>query len=451
MADPPSGLIIAAAHSGAGKTTITMGLLRALRRRGVSVRSAKCGPDYIDPGMHALATGRPSVNLDSWAMRPALVDSLRTYIEADAELVVCEGVMGLFDGRAGEAPDADGSTASLAIRTQWPVILILDVDGQAQSAAAVARGFADFRAGVRVAGVILNRVGSERHLALCRDAIEGVGVPVVGGLPRHERLHLPERHLGLVQAQETAQPDQRLDEIADIIEARIDLEKLTKLAAPGRRAPNREDAAGTSAPRIVPPGGRIALASDCAFSFIYPHLLTAWKSAGAEIVPFSPLGDEAPDRSADVCWLPGGYPELYAGTLASKTRFMNGLRAFARTRRVHGECGGYMVLGECLYDAKGEAHSMAGLLGHRTSFKEPRLHLGYRQARLSADSILGSAGTWCRGHEFHYASSVGVSSDDPMFDAAEGMAEVCLGTRRGLVSGSFFHFLDVMDVSLARS
>jgi cobyrinic acid a,c-diamide synthase len=178
---------------------------------------------------------------------------------------------------------------------------------------------------------------------------------------------------------------------------------------------------------------------------VYPHLLTAWRAAGAEILPFSPLADEGPDPSADVCWLPGGYPELHAGALASSERFLSGLRAFARTRPVHGECGGYMVLGERLCDADGVAHRMAGLLAHQTTFAERRLHLGYRRARLSSASILGPAGTWCRGHEFHYASALGSSPDASLFDAAEEVSEVCLGTRRGNVSGSFFHLIDVMD------
>jgi cobyrinic acid a,c-diamide synthase len=439
------GLIVAASHSGAGKTTITMGLLRAFRRRGVAVASAKCGPDYIDPGLHTLATGRASVNLDSWAMRPALLDALRGHLESAAELVLCEGVMGLFDGREAAAPYGDGSTATLSARTGWPVIVVLDVSGQAQSAAAVAKGLAEFRADVRVAGVILNRVGSAGHAALCRSAIEGVGLAVVGALPRKDALDLPERHLGLVQAQETEEPERRLDAIADVVAAHVDLDRVQALATLGRATDGGD--ARTLARAFQPPGQRIALARDRAFSFVYPHLLAAWKAAGATILPFSPLADEAPDPSADVCWLPGGYPELHAGALAASERFLSGLRTFAESRPVHGECGGYMVLGERLYDANGVAHHMAGLLAHETTFADRKLHLGYRRARLSSASVLGPAGTWCRGHEFHYASSVGRSPDEPLFDDVEGTTEVCLGTRRGRVSGSFFHLLDVMDTT----
>jgi cobyrinic acid a,c-diamide synthase len=438
------GLIVAAAHSGAGKTTITMGLLRAFRRRGVHVVGAKCGPDYIDPGLHALATGRPSLNLDTWAMRPALLDALRAHLESAADLVIGEGMMGLFDGGRAQPPYADGSTASVAARTGWPVILALDVSAQAQSSAAVAQGLARFDPSVHVAGILLNRVGSAGHAALCREAIEGVGLPVLGALPRQESLVLPERHLGLVQGEEMAEPERRLEALAELIEAHVDLDRLRGLAAVGR-------AATPAAIGLRPPGQRIALARDRAFSFVYPHLLAAWTAAGAEILPFSPLADEGPDKGADVCWLPGGYPELHAGVLASNARFLSGLRAFAETRPVHGECGGYMVLGESLQDADGVFHAMAGLLAHRTTFKDRRLHLGYRRARLAAASILGPAGTWCRGHEFHYASSLGPARDEPLFDAQVEASDACLGTRRGRVSGSFFHLLDVMDEPAAET
>jgi cobyrinic acid a,c-diamide synthase len=442
----PPGLIVAATRSGAGKTTLTMGLLRALRQRGLRVNSAKCGPDYIDPGMHTLATARSSVNLDSWAMRPALLAELCRELEADADLVLCEGVMGLFDGREPSAADAaapygDGSSASIAAHTGWPVLLIVDVSGQAQSVAAVVKGFASFRSDVVVAGVVLNRVASARHLASCRRAIESAGISVLGALPTEAALRLPERHLGLVQAADTEQPEQRLNALAAFVAQHVDLAAFLALARPSCLS---ERATRTDSLTIAPPGQRIALAHDRAFSFVYPHLLAAWRKRGAQILPFSPLADETPDASADVCWLPGGYPELHAPNLAKAERFKQALSEFARTRPVHGECGGYMVLGESLLDADGRAHAMLGLLGHRTSFAQRKLQLGYREARLAADSVLGSAGTWLRGHEFHYATlQEGSREDASLFDRAEGTTEACFGTRRGLVSGSFFHFLDV--------
>jgi cobyrinic acid a,c-diamide synthase len=440
----PPGFLIAATRSGAGKTTLTMGLLRAFRRRGLRVGSAKCGPDYIDPGMHALATAQSSVNLDSWAMRPALLEALRAHVEADTELLVCEGVMGLFDGRPNSSPEADGSSASIAARMGWPVVLVVDVSGQAQSVAAVVKGFAEFRRDVRIAGVILNRIASPRHLASCQNAIEGTGLRVLGALPTDQGVKLTERHLGLVQALDTDEPDRLLDALAAFVENHVDLDALLRVA---REATSGSAGRGVDAGllRLKPPGQRIALAHDRAFSFVYPHLLTAWRRAGAEIVPFSPLSDQAPDARADVCWLPGGYPELHVETLAHARNFLEGTRSFARTRPVHGECGGYMVLGETLVDAHGARHSMLGLLGHSTSFEKRRLSLGYREARLSTSGVLGAAGTWLRGHEFHYASLLGRGQDELLFDRAEGTTEACFGTRRGSVSGSFFHFLDTKD------
>jgi cobyrinic acid a,c-diamide synthase len=448
----PAGLIIAATRSGAGKTTLTMGLLRAFRRRGLRVTSAKCGPDYIDPGMHTLATGRSSVNLDSWAMRPFLLHELRAQIEADSDLVLCEGVMGLFDGRESPAGEhsayGDGSSASIAAHTGWPVVLIVDVSGQAQSVAAVVKGFATFRSDVHVAGVILNRVASARHLASCQRAIESAGLTVLGALPTEAALRLPERHLGLVQAADTEQPDQLLNALAAFVESHVDLDALLRVARPSR-TPDLD--ARAAVPCIAPPGRRIALAHDRAFSFVYPHLLAAWQKRGAQILPFSPLADETPDASADVLWLPGGYPELHAPALAASERFKRAVTEFARTRPVHGECGGYMVLGESLVDAQGTEHAMLGLLGHRTSFAKRKLQLGYREARLCASNVLGSAGTWLRGHEFHYATLLaGSRQDAPLFDRAEGTTEACFGTRCDLVSGSFFHFLDVVEPANVR-
>ena len=427
------GLVIAAPRSGSGKTTLTLGLLRAFARAGVRVAGAKCGPDYIDPAFHAAACGRASLNLDAWAMSPSLVQSLAAQAGAEAELLLCEGLMGLFDG-VPAALGRTGSSADVAAALGWPVLLIVDVSGQAQSAAAQARGMADYDPRIRVAGVVLNRVGSERHRRLVGEAMAGVGLPVVGALPKDGGVSLPERHLGLVQAGETAGLDAVLDRMADLVEQCVDLAKIRGLAG-GDAA---SAAAGAALP---PPGQRIALARDAAFSFIYPHLLAGWRAAGAEIVPFSPLAGEPPPPGCDVCWLPGGYPELHAGALAAQTRFMVGLRKFAETRPVHGECGGYMVLGETLTDASGVVHQMAGLLGVRTSFARRKMKLGYREARLVADCALGVAGTVLRGHEFHYAT-VAERGTDAAFAActdAYGAAQAETGARRGNVTGGFFH------------
>jgi len=431
------GLIIAAPHSGAGKTTVTLALLAALTRRGVKVRSAKAGPDYIDPAFHAAVVGGSSVNLDSWAMPPELLNTLAAEACSGADIFVIEGVMGLFDGAPGGASAAGrrGATADLAAHFELPVVLVIDVSRQAQSAAALLRGFAAHDPAVRIAGVILNRIGSERHRALVADAIATLCIPVLGALPREQALALPERHLGLVQASEHPDLETSIECLAAMAKRHFDLDAIAAGAAPLNVAPK------VPVPALPPPGQRIALASDQAFSFVYPHVLAAWRRAGAEVLSFSPLANQPPPDDADCCWLPGGYPELHAGALTAARKFSEGLRRFAQTRPVHGECGGYMVLGQNLEDADGVGHAMTGLLGHSTSFSKRKLHLGYRSARLLADSVLGCRGAIVRGHEFHYATLSVAGDDEPvaeMFDA-EGRALGATGGRRGCVSGTFFH------------
>jgi cobyrinic acid a,c-diamide synthase len=425
--------LVAAPRSGAGKTTVTLALLAAYRRRGLAVRAAKCGPDYIDPAFHAEATGEPCLNLDSWAMGPALLDSVAHEASAGADLLIVESALGLFDG-AGVGAVGEGAAAELAVHLRLPVLLVLDIAGQAQSAAASVLGFTSFDPRVRIAGIILNRVGSERHRASVERAIGTLDVPVLGAIPRDKAIHLPERHLGLVQAAEHNDLELRLHRLAELAERHCDLARIHSVAAPLRVAQQPVAA-------LPPPGQRIALAADAAFAFMYPHVLSGWRGAGAEIVTFSPLAGEAPPEDCDSCWLPGGYPELHAGTLANATRFKDGLKAFAASRPVHGECGGYMVLGEGLVDADGTRHAMVHLLSHATSFAERRLHLGYRAATLLQDCPLGPAGTRLRGHEFHYATLVEPGADAPLADLldAEGKALGPSGGRRGRVTGTFFH------------
>ncbi|WP_132029999.1 cobyrinate a,c-diamide synthase [Aquabacter spiritensis] len=425
--------MIAAPRSGAGKTTVTLGLLSALRRRGVKVRAAKSGPDYIDPAFHAAATGMPGLNLDSWAMPPDLLGALAAEAAAGAEILILEGAMGLFDG-VPSAPGRTGAGADVAARLGLPVLLVLDVSGQSQTAAAVARGFLTHDPRVRIAGIVLNRLGSARHERLIREAIAPLGVPVLGAIPRDGALALPERHLGLVQAGEHADLTDRLAKLADMAEHHLDLDGI--VAAAGAITPSH-----AHAQHLPPPGQRIALARDAAFSFVYAHLLAAWRRAGAEIVPFSPLADEPPDQTCDACWLPGGYPELHAGRLAAADRFKAGMVRFAQARPVHGECGGYMVLGTTLIDAQGDAHSMLGLLGLETSFARRRMTLGYRAARLLAASPLGPPGARVRGHEFHYATILARGGDDPLADLSDARGEAlgAEGSRRGHATGTFFH------------
>jgi cobyrinic acid a,c-diamide synthase len=438
------GLIIAAPRSGAGKTTVTLGLLRALRRRGHCVQPFKCGPDYIDPAFHEVAAGRASYNLDSWAMGAGLIATLAATTSMNADIAIAEGVMGLFDGAAARGQSGSGTTADLAALLGWPVVLVLDVTGQTETAAAVALGCARYRDDIDIAGVILNRVASARHIALITPAFERIKLPVFGAILRHEQIALPERHLGLVQAGEIADIDPHLDRLADVIDVAIDVDAIKRAARPSKVLPANTTDVRSNASKLPPPGQRIALAQDRAFSFMYPHLLRQWCGAGAEIIPFSPLADEAPDATADAVWLPGGYPELHAGTLAAAHHFHRGLRALAeRSVPIHGECGGYMVLGRGLEDADGVRHEMTGLLGLETSFAKRKLHLGYRRARLQRDCSLGAADSEVFGHEFHYASTISVQGES-LVDCkdASGVGVPEQGIRERSTTGTFFHVID---------
>ncbi|MCR6629561.1 MAG: cobyrinate a,c-diamide synthase [Magnetospirillum sp.] len=431
------GLVLAAPASGSGKTLMTLGLLAHLAGRGLAVASAKVGPDYIDPAFHAAATGRPCLNLDGWAMREACLHALVDELSAGVDVVVCEGVMGLFDGADVPAGERPGTTADIAALTGWPVVLVVDGRGMTGSAAAVLQGFARFRPGVAVAGVIFNRVAGDKHKRMIAEACARAcpEVEILGFLPRLEELAVPNRHLGLVQACEHPDLAAFLAAAARAIADNLAVERLLALARPASLA-------GAPRPLLPPLGQRIAVARDEAFAFAYPAVLEGWRRTGAEIAAFSPLADEAPQ--GDAIYLPGGYPELHAGRLAANGRFLGGLHtAAAAGTPIFGECGGYMVLGRGLTDADGHRHAMAGLLELETSFARRKLHLGYRQARLLADSPLGTAGDLYRGHEFHYAT-VDTQAGESLFAVADAAGTDLgqAGLRQGSVMASFIHLID---------
>ncbi len=439
---PPNGLVIAAPSSGSGKTLITLGLLRALTRAGVAARGAKVGPDYIDPAFHRAATGHPCFNLDPWAMLPGRVHALAGAAGAEADIVVAEGVMGLFDGAA----DGSGSTADLAAMLGWPVVLVLDVMGQSTSAAAIVEGFGRFRDDVTIAGVILNRVGSDRHAAMITAAIATLNAPpaILGAIPRDNVVSVPSRHLGLVQAEEHVDLDSLLDRAADLIENHVDLASLRALAKQqGGSAVPPQTGPDTGGLPVL--GQHIAIARDRAFAFCYDTVPLTWRARGAAVSFFSPLADEAPSPEADAVYLPGGYPELHAGVLAGNDNFLNGLRDLAGAGKpVFGECGGYMVLGDVLTDAEGTNHAMAGLLPLTTSFAARKRHLGYRRARTAAASVLGPVGACFTAHEFHYSSVTAEGPGDALFTIADAQEKDlgAAGLVRGSVAGSFLHLID---------
>ena len=416
--------MVAAPASGSGKTMITLGLLRALKNRGVRVASAKVGPDYIDPQFHQAASGQPCFNLDPWAMSPAMAAGLLG--ELDADIVIVEGVMGLFDG----PQNARGSTADLARDLGLPIILVLDASHQAQSIAALAQGFINYQDGLNFAGIILNCVASDRHADLLGVALAPLNVPILGAVRRDDSLKWPSRHLGLVQALENQQLETFIESVSLAVARETKLDNLLTIGAELRLA-------GANHFILPPLGQRIAIAHDLAFSFAYPHILGNWQKSGAELSFFSPLNNEAPNPSADAVFLPGGYPELQAGVLAQSHNFIAGLRNSMAL--IYGECGGYMVLGDAIIDAEGETHAMAGLLPLTTSFATRKLHLGYRQ-------LTPLGGPWTkplRAHEFHYSTIENEGKADRLFSASDATGNRLgeIGLRRGQVMGSYAHVI----------
>ena len=426
------GLVIAAPSSGSGKTLVTLGLLRAMREKGIRTVSAKSGPDYIDPRFHEAASGQRSVNLDAFAMTPARIAGLVAALDGD--LLIVEGAMGLFDGAP---PDGRGSCADLASILRLPVVLTVDCGRMSHSVAPLVEGFARHRADVDIAAVILNNVGSARHETMLRKALCASGIPVAGSLVRDAGLVLPSRHLGLVQAGEHEALTGFIAHAARLVERSVDLDLFLDLA---RRPAGFEAGTGSGeGAGIPPPGQRTAIARDTAFSFTYPHMLDGWRQAGGELSFFSPLADEVPEPGCDAVFLPGGYPELHAGTLADAGRFHAAMRAFDGF--VYGECGGYMTLGRYLTDADGRTWPMLDLLPLETSFRERRRQLGYRRLRPLAGTPWPFALT---GHEFHYATTVSAGPGEALFLAkdAEGADLGATGLRQGRIMGSFVHVID---------
>jgi cobyrinic acid a,c-diamide synthase len=400
------GLVIAGTQSGVGKTTITLGLIAALRRRGLTVQPFKVGPDFIDPGHHTQAADRVSRNLDGWMLRQD--DNLALFHRhaAAAQVAVVEGVMGLFDGYDGLSEA--GSTAQMAKWLGLPVLLVVDARSMARSAGALVHGFATFDTDLALAGVVFNRIGSSTHLHYLRQALSQLdGVKCVGGLPREADLAIPERHLGLFTAEDHPLEETRLEHLADFLEQNLDLEGLLA-SLPVLSVPQEIPVHSASS------SVRLGVARDPAFCFYYPENLELLAQFGAELVPFSPLTDqELPDNLHGI-YLGGGYPELYAGQLSANTDLKRSIAAQAAAGLpIYAECGGLMYLSREIEDLEGHRHPMAGVLPLKVRML-PRLKaLGYREITLTASGLLGPPGTKARGHEFHYSEIAGELGDLP--------------------------------------
>ncbi len=424
-------LVIAAPASGSGKTTVACGLMAALRARGLAVSGHKVGPDYIDPGYHALATGRPPRNLDPFLCGEDLIAPLFRHGAAGAQVAVIEGVMGLFDGvdpALGLAPDF-GSTAHVARLLGAPVVLVVDAARAGRSVAALAAGFAGFDRRTPVAGVILNQVASDRHERLLRDALAGAGLPVFGVIRRTEGIVTPSRHLGLIPAAERAAPaGQAIDRMGALIAASCDLDALLALAA---RAPARPGPAWEPSGEPDHAGPVVAVAGGAAFTFGYTEQAELLEAAGARVAPFDPLRDEdLPEGTAGLI-LGGGFPEMHAAGLSANGRLRERVAALAaRGAPVAAECAGLLYLARTLDD-----RPMCGVLDVR-AVMTPKLTLGYREAVAVTDSVLARAGDVVRGHEFHRTAAVPAAGDQPAWRLGSRSFE---GHVAGSVIASYLH------------
>ena len=455
----PLALVVAGTKSGCGKTSVALGLMRGLTRRGLTVAAFKAGPDFIDPGHHALATGRPSHNLDDWMCGEDAMRAIFARHAAGADIAVVEGVMGLFDGLS--ATDEAGSTARLAKLLGLPVLLVVDASSMARSVAALARGYLDFDPDLRFCGVLLNNAGSDSHAALLAEAMTAAvpDVPLWGVLSRRADIVAPSRHLGLVTAEDSHDAGPRLDALADWIEAAVDLPaRLSALPVPSPapyQAPDQPVQPSPPHPGgpggMIPPDGvqgqrpciLLGIARDAAFCFYYAENLRLLEAAGARLVEFSPLTDTALPDGLDGLYLGGGYPELHAGRLAENAAMRRAVQAFCLSgRAVYAECGGFMYLMEALTDPDGRVFPMAGVFPLQAVMGPRFAALGYREVETRADTLLGPAGTVVRGHEFHYSRLEGVPAGVPAvygLTGRTGVIDAPEGFVAGRTLGSYVH------------
>ncbi|MEW6658494.1 MAG: cobyrinate a,c-diamide synthase [Thermodesulfobacteriota bacterium] len=444
------GLVIAGTQSGVGKTTITLGLIAAFRRRGLAVQPFKVGPDFIDPGHHTRAAGRVSCNLDGWMLSQDDNLSLFRRYAGDAQVAVVEGVMGLFDGYDGLSEA--GSTAQMAKWLGLPVLLVVDARSMARSAAALVHGFATFDPELALAGVVFNRVGGVGHLQYLTQALGQLeGIKCLGGLPRDGELAIPERHLGLFTAEDHPLEEKRLEHLAGVMEEHLDLEGLLA-SLPVLPVPPVAEEPPVAA---SPPNVRLGVARDQAFCFYYQENLELLAQYGAELVPFSPLKDPELPGNLHGLYLGGGYPELYAGQLAANTGMIRSMAVQAdRGLPIYAECGGLMYLSREIEDLEGRRHPMAGVLPLKVRML-PRLKaLGYREITLMAPGLLGPAGTWARGHEFHYSEIISGAEELPKLyqvTARQGRETAPEGYCRNNILASYVHLHFLSNPEAARN
>ncbi len=430
-------LVIAATQSGAGKTTLVTGLLAAWRAKGVAVQSFKVGPDYIDPGYHQLASGRPGMNLDTWLTPKEKLPAAFAREMEGAELALIEGVMGLYDG----GKQGISSTAEIANQLDAPVILVIDAKSMGASAAAIAKGFRDYDKKVNLAGVILNRVGSDTHETMLREAMAGIDMPVFGVLRRQDGLQMPERHLGLIPVEERSGEDKlaqkAVEAMGKAVGAQADLNALLSLAKKALPLKIVQDSHAKPAKKVC----RIGLAKDEAFSFYYPASLQVLEDMGAELIPFSPLEDEHLPK-VDGLIIGGGFPEIFAEKLTANVSLRQEIKEQALAGMpVYAECGGYMYLMESLRDFAGKEYDMAGIFAGKATMTDKLQTVGYIEARLTENTVLGLRGTILHGHEFHFSVEEGENYGLRPFEFTRlrNGHTYQAGRIQGQVLGSYLH------------
>jgi cobyrinic acid a,c-diamide synthase len=412
MGDGIKGIVVAATKSGSGKTTVTLGLMAALVRRGIAVAPFKVGPDFIDPGHHTRITGNVSRNLDGWMLSQDYNINCLEQNVPDGAVAVAEGVMGLFDGYDGKS-DA-GSTAQMAKWLDFPVLLVVDARSMARSAAAIVQGFENFDRNLKFAGVVFNNVGSDRHLLYLKQALEGtVGMKYLGGIFRDKSVEIPERHLGLVTTEDHPVSKKNSGRLADLVENSMDVGRLLDslpvkaghIRKPEKRITRQLDV-------------RIGVASDNAFCFYYQDNIELFRTYGARVIFFSPIEDKQLPDDLDGIYLGGGYPELFAERLASNRSLRHQIKAKSHGGMpIYGECGGFMYLCRELSDLDGNTFPMTGCFPMSTRMFKRLKALGYRETILKKDTILGTKGQKIRGHEFHYSEIIDISEKiDKVYD-----------------------------------
>ncbi len=435
------GFVVAGTHSGCGKTTVSLGLMAYFAERGYSVQAFKVGPDFIDPGLHRLITGRNSFNLDGWMLTKEYNVNLFKWASHNSDVAIVEGVMGMYDGFDGKTED--GSTAQIAKWADIPVLLVVDARSMARSVAALIHGFVSFDSRIKWAGVVFNRVGSEKHFEYLRDALSVLpyDLPVLGWLPAEREVTLPERHLGLITAEESGIDMAWKTKIASLMERFVDVKLLlekSKIVDSLNAFKNPFDTGAT-----LPKSSTIAIPRDAAFCFYYEDNLLMLKNAGAKVVEFSPIKGEIPPDDTDAIYIGGGYPELHGEILSENQSFLRFLRERARSSTpIYAECGGLMFLSQYIKTTDGELWPMAGILPFGVRMLKRRRALGYSKVRFIKDCLLGPSGTVVKGHEFHYSDLYNCENDvELVFEVSKGESgDTRLeGFRLGSVLASYIH------------